>query len=145
MTLSIAGIAVAPKIMAPMEKQNEAEVTIEAGITNDARGRKRLRQISVLFKDDWEDACQAIGKTLDWSDRRANLLISGGRSPQQTDGVIRIGEVELLIVEETAPCEVMDATSHGLRQALMPDWRGGVCCQVKHGGNIKIGDKVTIE
>ena len=58
MTLSLAGIAVAPKIMAPMEKQNEAEVTIEAGITNDARGRKRQRQISVLFADDWADACQ---------------------------------------------------------------------------------------
>jgi MOSC domain-containing protein YiiM len=145
MTLSLAGIAVAPKIMAPMEKQNEAEVTIEAGITNDARGRKRLRQVSVLFADDWADACQEISKTLDWSDRRANLLITGGRSPQQIGGLIRIGEVELRVVEETAPCELMEATSNGLRQALTPDWRGGVCCQVQHGGNIKIGDKVTVE
>ena len=145
MTLSLAGIAVARKIMAAMEKQDEAEVTVEAGITNDARGRKRLRQVSVLFADDWQDACQEIGKTLDWSDRRANLLITGGRSPQQTGGMIRIGEVELRIVEETAPCEVMDATSHGLRQALIPNWRGGVCCQVQQGGKIKIGDKVTLE
>ena len=56
MMAKLNGIAVAPKILAPMEAREEVEISIEAGITGDARGRKRKRQISVLFADDWADA-----------------------------------------------------------------------------------------
>ena len=139
------GIAIAPKILAPMEPRTEAEITIEAGITGDARGRKRTRQISVLFADDWTDACAEIGEQHDWIKRRANLYVSGCRSPQTIGQIIRIGSVELEVTEETEPCEMMDAISDGLRQSLTPAWRGGVCCRVISGGIIRNGDDVLID
>lgn len=139
------GIAIAPKILAPMEPRTEAEITIEAGITGDARGRKRTRQISVLFADDWTDACSEIGEQHDWIKRRANLYVSGCRSPQAIGQIIRIGSVELEVTEETEPCEMMDAISDGLRQSLTPAWRGGVCCRVISGGIIRNGDDVLID
>ena len=139
------GIAIAPKILAPMEPRTEAEITIEAGITGDARGHKRKRQISVLFADDWTDACAEIGEQHDWIKRRANLYVSGCRSPQTIGQIIRIGSVELEVTEETEPCEMMDAISDGLRQSLTPAWRGGVCCRVISGGIIRNGDDVLID
>jgi len=38
----------------------------------------------------------------------------------------------------------MDETEQGLRMALAPDWRGGVCCRVIRGGTISNGMLVTI-
>ena len=145
MMAKLNGISVAPKILAPMEAREEVEISIEAGITGDARGRKRKRQISVLFADDWADACAEIGETHDWIKRRANLYVTGCRSPQEIGKIIRIGSVELEVTEETEPCEMMDAISQGLRQAMTPAWRGGVCCRVKSGGVIRTGDDVFID
>ena len=138
------GIAIAPKLLAEMQEIEGAEITIEAGITGDARGRKRARQLTVLFADDWADACAEIGQDIAWVLRRANLFVEGMRAPQKIGGVLRIGEVELQITEETAPCDLMEATAKGLKQALKPQWRGGVCCRVKKGGKIKIGDAVVV-
>jgi MOSC domain-containing protein YiiM len=53
---------------------------------------------------------------------------------------LHIGEVELQITMETRPCHLMDRAHEGLRAALRPEWRGGVCCVVRRGGAIKLGD-----
>jgi hypothetical protein len=34
----------------------------------------------------------------------------------------------------------MDRAHEGLRAALRPEWRGGVCCVVRRAGAIKLGD-----
>ena len=60
---NLIGIAITPKILAPMEEIKSAEISIEAGIKGDARGKKRNRQISILFEDDC-DACSELGAVL---------------------------------------------------------------------------------
>ena len=54
------GIAITRKIMGKMEEIDCAHVSILSGIEGDARGKKRNRQITILFKDDWYDACKDI-------------------------------------------------------------------------------------
>jgi len=39
----------------------------------------------------------------------------------------------------------MEKTYKGLRKALEPEWRGGVCCSVLCGGKLAIGDKLVIK
>ena len=39
----------------------------------------------------------------------------------------------------------MESMHQGLKQALEPKWRGGVCCSVINGGIISVGDKVQIK
>ena len=39
----------------------------------------------------------------------------------------------------------MDEEAEGLRETLIPDWRGGVGCRVLQGGEIAVGDAVRIE
>jgi MOSC domain-containing protein YiiM len=38
----------------------------------------------------------------------------------------------------------MEKARTGLKAALTPDWRGGVCCNVVSGGNVRVGDPVFI-
>ena len=138
------GIARTPKILAPMEEIDTAEITIERGIAGDARGKKRNRQISVLLEDDWADACNELGEVLPWFTRRANLFVSGIRSPQKDGQIIKIADVRLEIKLETEPCDLMVKPRQGLQTALTPSWRGGVCCNVVQGGTISIGDNFAI-
>jgi MOSC domain-containing protein YiiM len=39
----------------------------------------------------------------------------------------------------------MEALAEGLKAALTPDWRGGVCAMVIAPGEIAVGDEIRIE
>lgn len=138
------GIARTPELRAPMEQLDRASVTIERGIEGDARGRKLNRQITILFREGWEDACRDVGETLPWITRRANLYVEGVERPRQSGGRIAIGDVVLEVMLETDPCMLMERAHRGLKAALTPDWRGGVCCRVIGGGTIRIGNSVML-
>jgi MOSC domain-containing protein YiiM len=139
---TIIGLAVTPKIRAPMEERDQVEITVDAGIGGDARGTKRRRQISILFEEDWNDAVSETGDPMNWMERRANIFIKGMRSPQKEGGIFTIGDVTLEVMVETEPCQLMEEKRSGLRKALTPDWRGGVCCKVLSAGRIAVGDDV---
>jgi hypothetical protein len=44
-----------------MAETGEAEVSLDAGVVGDARGAKPGRQVTVLFREGWEDACRDLG------------------------------------------------------------------------------------
>jgi MOSC domain-containing protein YiiM len=140
----LVGIARVRELRAPLEESEDANVTVARGIEGDARGMKPGRQVTVLFREGWEDACDEVGAALPWVTRRANLYVEGVERPREVGGRIRIGDVVLAVAEETRPCELMERAHTGLRRALTPDWRGGVCCNVVAGGAIRIGDAVEI-
>jgi MOSC domain-containing protein YiiM len=144
MSGKLISIARAVELRAPLEEMAQAKISIESGVEGDARGRKPDRQVTVLFRESWDDACRDLGAQLPWITRRANLLVEGVPAPQQAGGKIRIGEVTLAIVLETDPCHLMEKAHSGLKAALTPNWRGGVCCNVISGGTVRIGDLVSI-
>ena len=135
-------IAIAPKKRAAMELRDAVRITVADGPEGDARGRKPGRQVTIVFQDMWDAACSDLGEDLPWTTRRANLLVSGLPTPAIAGAQIRIGDVLLEVTEETAPCMIMERARSGLRKALKPDWRGGVCCKVIEGGEIVIGAAV---
>tara|TARA_A100001011_G_scaffold378087_1_gene442486 strand:+ start:2035 stop:2484 length:450 start_codon:yes stop_codon:yes gene_type:complete len=139
------GIAVVPKIMGEIFQRDSVIVDTKTGIEGDARGSKKRRQITILFEDDWKKVCKDLNSNLHWTTRRANLLVSGINGPQEENSIIKIGNIKLKINFETDPCNVMEKQKSGLKKALTPDWRGGVCCSVIQGGKISIGDSVIIE
>jgi len=122
----------------------EAEIGIDDGIAGDARGIRAGRQVTVVFREGWEAACSDLGVELPWTTRRANLLVEGVPVPKEGRRLV-IGAAVLEVTQETQPCQVMEAAHRGLRAALTPDWRGGVCCRVLQGGTIRIGDRVHVE
>jgi MOSC domain-containing protein YiiM len=140
------GIAVRAASRAPMQLRETASITAESGVEGDLRGRPGRRQVTVLSAGGWRAACEALGTTLEWTARRANLLIDGLTfDPSHAGAIIRIGDVELQITQETTPCSRMEQACPGLKNALKPEWRGGVCCRVLQPGRVALGDAVAIE
>jgi MOSC domain-containing protein YiiM len=136
-----------------MEALERALVTPALGLEGDCRGpvpqgKRGNRQITVIEAESWSAALTDLGGAdgLVWSDRRANLLVSGVRLPRVAGGVIAIGKnLRIEVRCECDPCSRMDALRPGLREALMPDWRGGICGRVISEGEIALGDEVRIE
>ncbi|WJG11096.1 MOSC domain-containing protein [Aliiglaciecola sp. LCG003] len=144
--MKLLGIATRDKNQHPMQLVQMATVTLSEGIEHDFRRKPGRRQVTVLSKQQWQQACDDINLALPWTIRRANLLLDNIIFKQEHVGkTLKIGDsLELLICLETEPCHKMDQQHHGLRQALTPDWRGGVCCKVTKSGEIKLGDKFSI-
>jgi MOSC domain-containing protein YiiM len=138
------GISVRSHSRAPMDEVDVAEITEEHGVANDSRGKPGGRQVTVLAAEDWDAACEVLDTELPWTCRRANLLVEGITLKESTGSTITLGDVLLMVTGETDPCSRMDETEQGLRLALAPDWRGGVCCRVIRGGTISKGTPVTI-
>lgn len=122
-----------------------SKVTAEAGVEGDFRGNPGPRQVTILSEEAWRAACVDFEKKLPWTTRRANLLVSEITfGPDSPGRVLEIGDTRLEISMETDPCSRMEEAHAGLKKALAPDWRGGVCCRVLSGGSISVGDAVQL-
>ena len=141
------GIAVKSERRKPLSPARICSVTKERGIEGDCRGagRSKTRQVTVISLEQWIAACVEVGIDLPWHSRRAGLCINGhvfgpgdvGKRLCFPQGLV------LEITGETTPCSRMDEVCVGLKDALTPDWRGGVTCKVIESGAIFIGDKIT--
>jgi MOSC domain-containing protein YiiM len=49
------------------------------------------------------------------------------------------------VTGETDPCPRMDDAAPGLKDAMIPDWRGGVTCRVIESGHLSVGNAVTFK
>ncbi len=140
---AIKAIAIKPKARAQMQLVDDVEISVERGLDGDFRGPQRGRQVTLLSEPAWQQVCRELDTELPWTTRRANLLIDDvAFDPSFVGKTVRIGEVELVVTEETDPCSRMDEQHQGLTEALTPDWRGGVCCDVVKPGAIRVGDDV---
>jgi MOSC domain-containing protein YiiM len=141
----IIGIARRGKSRAPMEKLQSANISTEIGLLGDCKGSKfPERQITILAIEDWKATLALLdGIDLDWTVRRANLLVSGIVLPRGRGSKIAFGDVVVEVRGQTSPCQQMENAQKGLRKALSGDWRGGLSCRVISGGEIKIGDSVN--
>ena len=146
----LTGIARHGRPKAPMETVERVIVTQQHGIAGDYRGAMRggpyRRQVTLIEREGWDAAMSQVVRALPWEARRSNLLVEGIDLPKLRGSRLRIGsDVILEVTCETDPCERMEALARGLRAALTPDWRGGVCAFVVRGGTIAVGDTVTFE
>ncbi len=134
-----------------MQTGESVEISVERGVDGDHKGSKfRRRAVTILAREDWEAALLDLAATgadvsdLDWTARRANLLVEGVRLPRAIGATLRIGPVLLEVTYPTTPCARMDEAREGLRKALHPEWRGGVTCLVLEGGRVDVGESVEI-
>ncbi len=142
------GIAMHTDRSGPMQKLEFARIRTDFGLVGDVRARSgSKRQVTALSQESWREARRELGfgTNMDWSKRRANLLISGIRfDSHHVGGRLGIRDVVLLITGECSPCSRMDEQVPGLTAALTPDWRAGVTCSVLAGGYIHRWDEVKL-
>lgn len=123
-----------------------AEVTALEGVGLDgdhAHGGKR--QVTLLSVAGWAEACEALGAgALPPEGRRANLLVEGVDLHAALKRRLRVGSVEVEVLGETRPCQLMDDVQVGLMDALRPRLRAGVYGRIVRGGPLRVGDAVEV-
>ncbi len=128
----------------PMDPRDRVRVIAGRGLEDDANYGKK-RQVTILSAEQWEEVRRELGSDLDPAVRRANILVRGVSLQQSRGRVLRIGPCRIKINGETRPCRAIDESQPGLRQALDPDWRGGVFGEALDDGEIAVGDPVRWE
>ena len=145
-TGKVLGMQRKEKVRGELESIERANVTVDKGIEGDVRGQMKNAQITLVSKEAWAAAMADLQPTreVSWTDRRANIFVDGMEFNETTGARITLGDVELEVMSETDPCEMMNAAYPGLKDALLANWRGGCRTRVVKGGTIKLGDTITM-
>ncbi len=142
------GIATHAQAKGPITQHQSIQVTLKSGLKNDYRGQCHpLYQVTLMSAQTWNTVCQKLGTPLDWTARRANLLVDNMDFSQGEELIgqqIQIGKILLEITAETDPCSRMNEHHPNLKQALTLNWFGGVRCKVLKEGTIQIGDRIHL-
>ena len=128
----------------PMDAAETGVLEAGKGLRGNAdRGGKR--QVTIVEREVWDRLMATTHGEADPSSRRANLLVSGCDLRESRGRILRVGDCELRIYGETRPCEQMDDVVPGLRTAMKDAWGGGAFAEVLVGGEIRLGDRVSLE
>ena len=127
----------------PMKPVTSATLVTNRGIVGNANQNGR-RQVTIISQEHWQAAEQQVGRPIDPSTRRANLMISGIDLENSRGMHLRMGGCVVDIWGETRPCRLMDEQEPGLQAALDPEWRGGVFGVILAGGEVRVGDAVEL-
>jgi MOSC domain-containing protein YiiM len=141
---SVVSIALRTSEGGPMREVREVVATAGGGLAGDVAAHTD-RGITLIDLKQWNDVRRDLNAPgLPWHTRRANVLVDGLRMADLIGRTIRIGPVEVQVNAETKPCGMMDDLHAGLRAALQPDCRGGVCGRIVRGGTISVDDQVLL-
>lgn len=139
----ILAIAVRTEKNGPMQERDHVHASPENGLDGDLPTSAH-RRITLLSTDQWTETTKWLGADLPWHTRRANVLLEGGSLEKLIGSTVRLGEVSVKVNAETVPCQLMDKIHMGLREALVPDCRGGVYGEIVEGGTFKVGDVLQV-
>ena len=113
------------------------------GITNDRYENARHRQVTVQSLEEIALAEAEVGRPLDPIHTRRNITIESGLLNRTPGTRILIGEVELEVVRDAAPCKLLE-DNMGRDAKLALHKRAGVCYRTISGGTISVGDELGI-
>ena len=125
----------------PMESVSNINMIEGVGIEGDLHakpdGSRKRRQVLIMDRETLTEFDLADGVI------KENLTIEGLRMDLLQDNqLILIGDAELKITEDCAPCSRMDEIQPGLQNALLG--RRGKLAQIVKSGPVELGDQITI-
>ena len=126
-----------------MDSADRATLVAGRGIRGNADQRGH-RQVTLLSHEHWNEITAHLPAP-DPVLRRANLLLTGIDLRGSRGKVLKLGACRIRILGETRPCERMDESCQGLREALAVPWGGGAFGEVLDDGDITVGDAARWE
>ena len=142
-TPTVVGIQLAKASRLGMKPVGSAEIEAAAGLVGDRYHGSKHRQLSVQSQTELADAEVKFGQPIDPLLTRRNVTISHGDIPRTPGHRWKVGDIELEVVRDAAPCRMLDMEiGDGARTAMRR--RSGVICRVISGGTLTLGDHVTL-
>jgi len=144
----LAWIGLRPARRAALVAVDRAEITVEAGLVGDRyAGRPGgPRQVTLIQAEDLSAIAGFLGQVEPASpfDLRRNLVVEGINLLGLSDKRFRVGGALLEATGGCHPCSRMnDILGEGGYNAVRG--RGGLTARVIEGGEIAVGDAVTVE
>ena len=134
----IAAIWIKPASGAPMKSVGEVQLVAGRGL-KDSADQGGWRQVTIIDEKSWRDAEAELGKHVDPSHRRANVMLRGVDLEKSRGKKLRLGDCVIEIRGENPPCTMMG----DMQKPLKPHWRAGVFGTIVDGGTIRVGQPAT--
>ena len=127
----------------PMKPVPLVLAEIGKGLVGDRYHGATLRQVTVQAAGELAEAAAQAGRPIDPGRTRRNITISADTVPRTPGHRWSIGEVELEVTRDAAPCTLMEEIfGSGAQESLKG--RAGVACRVISGGEIAVGDAANL-
>ena len=127
----------------PMRAVDRVEVEAGRGLVGDRYHGTRHRHVTIQAAGELAEAARRHGGPIDPGATRRNVTIDADHVPRSPGHRWRIGEIELEVVRDAAPCKLLeDALGRDARLALSR--RAGVVCRVRTSGTLRVGDGVDL-
>jgi MOSC domain-containing protein YiiM len=135
MQAEVTHVFLKPKHGEPVIPVKQCTAVTEQGLVGDVSFGRADRQVLLIDLETLQEFDLAPGAV------RENLTVSG----VALSGAHRlsVGEVILEVTGDCAPCSTMDELQPGLQERIRG--RRGVLARVVRGGQIHIGDQISIE
>ena len=141
--VKVVGLHVARATRLPMRSVDTVEVEAGKGIVGDRYHGTLHRHVTVQSAESLRAAEAAYGAPVPADLTRRNVTVDEGEIPREPGARLRIGDVELEVVRVAAPCKLLDDTiGRGAQEALRR--RAGSVCRALTGGEIRLGDEVSL-
>lgn len=141
---TVVSIHVAPGARLPTKEVRSVRAEAGKGLVGDRYHGTRHRHVSVQSATALEAAAELFGHPIAPGLTRRNLTLSAGEVPRDPGARLRVGEVLLEVVRVAAPCRLLDdALGRGAQEALRR--RAGSIFRILEGGEISVGDRVSVE
>lgn len=127
------------------EPCNHAYVRSNFGIIGDYRSEKfQTRQITLIETETIEAMSRELGYDIPAGASRRQILVKDINLDELVNQNLRLGQIIVRVEDKCNPCNNIERKiGPGAKKAM--NGKGGICCRIIEGGEIYVGDKITVE
>ena len=141
----IISIHVVRKRNAAAEPCNHVTVRSNFGIVGDYRSEKfQIGQITLIEADALDAVSHELGYEIPAGASRRQIMVKGIELNELIGHNLRMGQILVRVEDKCNPCKNMETKIGSGAKDAMND-KGGIRCRIIEGGELHVGDKITVE
>ncbi len=141
----IISIHIVRKKGASAESCDHVTVRSNFGITGDYRSEKfQIGQITLIDAETIEATSRKLGYDIPAGASRRQVMVKGIMLNELIGSYLRLGQILVRVEDRCNPCNNMEKRIGTGAKNAMND-KGGIRCRIIKGGDLRIGDKITVE
>ncbi len=141
----IISIHVVRKRNAAAEPCNHVTVRSNFGIVGDYRSDKfQIGQITLVEAEIIDTMSHKLGYDIPDGASRRQIMVKGIMLNELIGRNLRMGQILVRVEDKCNPCKNMETKIGPGAKDAMND-KGGIRCRIIEGGDLHVGDKITVE